>query len=160
MGAGQRITAVKEVPDDSTFLFRVRDADPAEEDADETDAAKIDETDDDDEPDEDEAVLTMSDEEVTGWLNRCMHFRHIRLDKGSGAPKRNGELVCANHGAMFEDDSGLCTYGPCEGAYLDSIEVEVRDGDVYLADDDYEFVGEGGIETDPTDLVSKSNIEF
>ena len=156
MGAGQRITAVEEVPDDSTFLFRVRDAE-SDEDADEI---AVDETGGDDEPDEDEAILTLSDGEVTGWLNRCMHFRHIRLDKGSGAPKRNGELVCANHGAMFEDDSGLCTYGPCEGAYLDPIEVEVRDGEVYLADDGYEFVGEGAIQTDPTDLASKSNIEF
>jgi len=31
---------------------------------------------------------------------------------------------------------------------------------VYLVDDDYEFVGTGGIETDPDDLGSKSNYEF
>ena len=80
--------------------------------------------------------------------------------KGSGAPKRNGELVCSNHGAMFDEESGLCTYGPCEDAVLDDIETETRDGDVYLVDDDYEYVGDGPVETDPADLASRSNREF
>ena len=97
---------------------------------------------------------------VACWRNYCQHYRHIKLDKGSGAPMRNGELVCANHGAMFDSASGECTYGPCEGAFLDAIEVTVTDGRVRLADDDYEFVGLGPAETDPTDLSSKSNLEF
>jgi nitrite reductase/ring-hydroxylating ferredoxin subunit len=139
METGERITAVEEVPDDTTFLFTVRDEESGERD---------------------EAILTRLDDEITGWLNRCMHFQHIRLDKGSGAPKRDGELVCANHGALFEDDTGRCTHGPCEGAYLNAVEVETRDGAVYLTDDDYEFVRDEGIETDPADLTSKSNIEF
>lgn len=139
MGTGQRITSIENVPSDTTLLFTVRDEASGEED---------------------EAILTQLDGEITGWINRCMHFRHVRLDKGSGAPKRNGELVCANHGALFEGDTGLCTHGPCEGAYLNSVEVEVRYGAVYLVDEDYEFVREGGIEKDPTDLTSKSNIEF
>ena len=139
METGERITAVEEVPDDTTFLFTVRDEESGERD---------------------EAILTRLDDGITGWLNRCMHFQHIRLDKGSGAPKRDGELVCANHGALFEDDTGRCTHGPCEGAYLNAVEVETRDGAVYLTDDDYEFVRDEGIETDPADLTSKSNIEF
>lgn len=134
----QRITAVGNVPADSTYLFTVRDRDG----------------------EEDEAILTRLDGEVAGWINRCMHFTHIRLDKGSGAPKRDGEIICANHGAYFEDDTGYCTFGPCEGAYLDEVDVEVREDAVYLVDDGYEFVREGGIETDPADLSSKSNIEF
>jgi nitrite reductase/ring-hydroxylating ferredoxin subunit len=139
MGTGQRVTAVDNVPSDTTFLFTVRDEESGEED---------------------EAILTQLDGEVTGWLNRCMHFRHIRLDKESGAPKRNGELVCANHGALFEDDTGRCIHSPCEGAHLNPVDIEVSDGAVYLVDDDYEFVRDGGIESDPTDLTSKSNIEF
>jgi nitrite reductase/ring-hydroxylating ferredoxin subunit len=139
METGQRVTSVENVPSDTTFLFTVRDEESGEED---------------------EAILTELDGAVTGWLNRCMHFRHIRLDKGSGAPKRNGELVCANHGALFEGDTGRCTHGPCEGAYLNPVDVEVSDGAVYLTDDEYEFVRDGGIESDPTDLTSKSNIEF
>ncbi|MFB6303853.1 MAG: (2Fe-2S)-binding protein, partial [Haloferacaceae archaeon] len=62
-------------------------------------------------------------------------------------------------GAYFESDSGLCTFGPCEGAYLNDVEVTVRDGDVYLTDDDYEFVRLGA-ERDELDLASESNVEF
>jgi nitrite reductase/ring-hydroxylating ferredoxin subunit len=95
--------------------------------------------------------------EVVCWLNYCQHMTHIKLDKGSGAPVRDGEVVCANHGALFAADSGKCTYGPCEGAFLTEIAVTVRDGGVYLDDDAYEFVGEGPVEGDD-DLSSTSNV--
>jgi nitrite reductase/ring-hydroxylating ferredoxin subunit len=94
---------------------------------------------------------------VAAWLNYCQHMTHIKLDKGSGAPVRGGEVVCANHGAMFDADSGQCTYGPCEGAYLNDIEVTVADGGVYLVDEDYEYVGDGPLEDDD-DRSSSSNV--
>ncbi len=134
-----RITDLEAVPDDTTHLFRLRDV--------ETDEVR-------------EAILVRQNGDVAGWLNYCQHFTHIHLDKGSGAPMRNGEIVCENHGAYFESDTGLCTYGPCEGAYLPDVEVTVDDGEVYLADDDYEFVGPGPIEKDDLDRASKSNVEF
>jgi hypothetical protein len=73
---------------------------------------------------------------------------------------RDGEIICANHGAYFESDSGQCTYGPCEGAFLEGIDVTAEDGDVYLTDEEYEFVATGGIETDDLDRTSTSNVEF
>jgi hypothetical protein len=72
--------------------------------------------------------------------DRSQQFTHIKLNKGSGAPMRDGERVCANHGAYFEQDTGHCTFGPCEGAYLEDIGITVRDGSVFLTDDTYEFV--------------------
>lgn len=139
----RRITAVEEVPAESTFLFRVRERD--DDEVQEAILVRF----GDDEPDDD----------IAGWLNYCQHFTHIKLDKGSGAPMRDGELVCSNHGAYFEADSGLCTFGPCEGAYLQEIAVTVEDGSVYLTDDEYEFVGTGPVEDDD-DLTSRSNYEF
>ncbi|WP_299333031.1 Rieske (2Fe-2S) protein [Haloplanus sp.] len=124
MDSDRRIAAVSDVPADTTFLFTVRDVD--------TDERR-------------EALLVRTpDEEVRGWLNYCRHLLDVRLDKGSGAPMRDGEVVCANHGAYFETDTGLCTFGPCEGAVLESVAVRVDGGDVYLADDDYAFAGVGG----------------
>ena len=73
----------------------------------------------------------------------CPHWRDVRLDKGSGATVRGDELVCEKHGATFERDSGNCTFGPCEGAVLETVDVEVADGDVYLTDDRYEFENRG-----------------
>ncbi|SEN21383.1 Ferredoxin subunit of nitrite reductase or a ring-hydroxylating dioxygenase [Halorientalis persicus] len=148
MDEDSRIAAVDDVPTDSTFLFRVRDR--------ETDEQK-------------EAIIVRVTEggdgegdpgELACWLNYCQHFTHIKLDKGSGAPMRDGEVVCANHGAYFETESGLCTYGPCEGAYLQAVEIGIADGAVYLTDEDYAFVGVGPGEQDELDLSSKSNYEF
>lgn len=140
MSSASRIASVQEVPEETTFLFRVRPVD------------------DDDE--QREAILLRDDEGVVSWLNYCQHFTHIKLDKGSGAEMRDGEVICTNHGAYFDADSGRCTFGPCEGAFLNEIEVGVEDGEVYLVDDDYEFVGIGEIETPDDDLGSKSNYEF
>jgi nitrite reductase/ring-hydroxylating ferredoxin subunit len=139
METDTRIASAEDVPADTTFLFTVRDVDTDEER---------------------EAILVRLNGDVACWLNYCQHFTHIKLDKGSGAPMRDGELICANHGAYFESDSGYCNHGPCEGAYLDGIDVTVADGDVLLSDDGYEFVATGPIESDDDDLTSTSNVEF
>ena len=139
MPSDGRITSVDVIPEESTFLFRVREIESGGER---------------------EAILLRIDGEVVGWLNYCRHLTHIKLDKGSGAPMRDDEIVCTNHGAMFEADSGLCTFGPCEGAYLEEIEIEVGDGEVYLADDGYEFVALGPMDDEDGDLTSTSNVEF
>ncbi|UPM41962.1 Rieske (2Fe-2S) protein [Halocatena salina] len=139
MTAGERIASVSEVPDDTTVLFTVRET--------ATDERK-------------EGILVRSNGTVIGWLNYCQHFTHIRLDKGSGAELRDSEIVCTNHGAMFDADTGQCTYGPCDGAYLHTLDVTSEDGAVYLTDDEYEFVALGPAETDDLDLTSTSNVEF
>ena len=144
---GERVASVSEVPVDGTFLFRVEAIDGGEVR---------------------EAILVAADgggpdaggDGVAAWLNHCQHFTHVRLDKGGGAPIRDGEVVCTNHGAMFDVGSGLCTHGPCEGAYLDGLDVEVVEGDVYLDDPAYAFVGLGPMERDVGDLSSTSNVEF
>lgn len=137
MDAASRIASAGDVREDDTFLFTVRNGAGEER----------------------EAVLVRVDDEVACWLNYCQHYTHIRLDKGSGAPIRDGEVVCTNHGAMFEADTGRCTFGPCEGAYLNPVSVAVEGGDVFLTDPDYEFVDVGGVEGDG-DRSSTSNLEF
>lgn len=126
----ERIAAVEEVPADGTLLYTLAD------DGDEREAI----------------LLKLSDGTVTSFLNYCMHWTDVKLDTGGGAPVRNDDVVCRKHAATFEKDSGVCTHGPCEGAQLDPVSVETRDGDVYLADDDYEFVRTGVEDDDPADL--------
>lgn len=138
MSGGRRVAPVEDVPDDTTLVFRIRNGDGEES----------------------EAILVRDDGGIEAWRNQCQHFRHVPLDKGDGATMRGDEIVCANHGAMFEAGSGRCTFGPCVGATLDPVDVTVKDGDVVLVDPDYEFVGTGPIEEDPTDLSSTSNVEF
>jgi len=111
-----RIVDVSELPDESTFLFTVREG-----------------------FDEREVVLVRMDGEVAAWRNFCPHWTDVRLDSGSGAECRDGEIVCTRHGATFDPDNGECTHGPCEGAFLEEVEVTVQDGVVYLTDEAYEF---------------------
>ena len=139
MATRRAIAPVDDVPAETTYLFTVSTVDSDEKR---------------------EAILVRSDGEIHAWLNYCQHYTHIKIDKGSGAEMRGEELICENHGAYFESDSGFCNFGPCEGAYLNRVEITVEDGTVYLTDGDYEFVAEGAIETDETDRESKSNYEF
>ncbi|MBX0293579.1 Rieske (2Fe-2S) protein [Haloarcula nitratireducens] len=135
MDEESRIAAVSEVPEDGSFLFTVRDGFDTEE-----------------------AILVRLTDGVVAFENYCPHWRDIRLDKGSGATMREDELVCEKHGATFESDSGACTFGPCEGAVLEEVEVAVDDGDVYLTDDRYEFENRGP--SGDHDLSSGGRIGF
>lgn len=85
-----------------------------------------------------EIILLRDGTTVSAWRNSCPHKPDVRLDPGSGAIVTDEQVVCHKHGARFEQDDGDCTYGPCRGSALDSIEVTVRGGDVYLTDDRFD----------------------
>lgn len=139
MNPDERIAAVTEVPADSTLVFTVTDRKTGVEH---------------------EAILIRTDAGIRCWLNYCRHLTHIRLDKGTGALVRGPEIICTNHGAMFRAATGYCTHGPCQGAYLERLDITVADGSVYLTDDQYTFAKRGPITTDVDDLSSTSNLEF
>lgn len=162
MSGRSRITDVGSVPADGSFLFTVRDADAGDEREAilvRVDGADSSGADGGGQGGGDDAAAS-DGPEIRGWLNYCQHLTHIRLDKGDGAPRRGDEVICTNHGAMFDVASGLCTFGPCEGAYLEGVAVDVADGAVFLTDDGYDLVGVGAIDRDDADLASTSNVEF
>lgn len=70
---------------------------------------------------------------AVAYLNICPHAGRSL----SWAPGRflieNGLLICAAHGASFTLQDGLCVLGPCRGASLQAVPVEVRDGEVHIA---------------------------
>ncbi|WP_436936091.1 Rieske (2Fe-2S) protein [Halovenus marina] len=135
MDESERIAALDEIPEDSSLLITVRDG-----------------------FDREEAILVRHDEGVLAVKNSCPHWTDVRLDSGSGATVRDDELVCAKHGATFEVDSGVCTYGPCEGAQIEPLSVTVSDDDVYLTDDTYTFEERGP--SGEHDLSSRGRIGF
>ncbi|GGJ00714.1 (2Fe-2S) ferredoxin [Halobellus salinus] len=106
-----------------------------------------------------EGLLTrLGDGTVVAYTNYCPHWRDVRLDKGPGATVRDEELVCGKHGASFEKATGHCDFGPCEGAVLDTFEVTVAEGGVYLTDEEWESADPGLSEE--RDLSSGSRIDF
>jgi nitrite reductase/ring-hydroxylating ferredoxin subunit len=76
------------------------------------------------------------DGDVHAYVNSCPH-RGTELDWQPGEVFDQDGLyfVCATHGAMFEADSGHCSAGPCRGAALVRVPVEIRDGVVMLVED-------------------------
>jgi nitrite reductase/ring-hydroxylating ferredoxin subunit len=139
----RRICDVEDVPAEGSFLFTYRDGFETGEallvrfGGDEPGSrVETDGGDSDDGP-------PAAGAEIACWKNYCQHWTDVRLDRGSGARVRDGELWCTKHAATFRLDDGVCTYGPCEGAVLDEVEVTVHDGGVYLTDDRYEFESVG-----------------
>jgi nitrite reductase/ring-hydroxylating ferredoxin subunit len=137
----RRICDVADIPESGTFLFTYRDGFDTEEailvrfggdDGDERTAG----ADGDDDGDG-------AGRGIACWKNYCQHWTDVRLDKGSGARVRDGELWCNKHAATFRLGDGVCTHGPCEGAVLDEVDVTVHDGGVYLTDDRYELEATG-----------------
>lgn len=71
---------------------------------------------------------------VRAWLNVCPHAgRRLDWSPGKFLRDRQGRLVCAVHGATFELGAGECVAGPCRGAFLRAVAVDVREGAVWLA---------------------------
>jgi len=70
---------------------------------------------------------------LTAWRNVCPHQGRAL----NWAPDRflfspDGLLVCSHHGASFDLAGGECVAGPCKGAQLAPLAIEVEDGQVYL----------------------------
>ena len=77
-------------------------------------------------------ILVRAGETVAAFHNECPHAGR-RLDWAPGKFLiDNGTLICAAHGAVFGLQSGHCHGGPCRGASLRSVPVEVIDGQVCL----------------------------
>ncbi len=78
-------------------------------------------------------ILLRRGDEVRAWLNICPHAGR-RLDWAPGKfLLKNDLLICAVHGASFATANGECVAGPCRGAHLRAVPVEVEDGVVMLA---------------------------
>jgi nitrite reductase/ring-hydroxylating ferredoxin subunit len=78
-------------------------------------------------------VLYRDGERVRAWFNVCPHAgRRLDWAPGQFLKSREGLLVCAAHGASFELQGGECVAGPCRGESLRPVEVEVREGAVWL----------------------------
>jgi nitrite reductase/ring-hydroxylating ferredoxin subunit len=73
---------------------------------------------------------------VYAYVNRCPHAGHpLNLRPHEFLTPDRSLLVCNSHGALFEIPTGRCVDGPCAGASLRPIPIEVRAGYVLLGPD-------------------------
>lgn len=74
-----------------------------------------------------EAMLINVDGDLYAYLNRCRHIG-ISLDwvDNQFFTEDKRYLICANHGATYEPRTGECIWGPCVGASLQSVPLEIE----------------------------------
>ena len=132
MDEGRAIVARDDVPADGTLLFSMANGENGVE-----------------------GILLELADGVVAFENYCQHWRDVRLDSGDGATMRDGEIICEKHGAYFESESGYCNFGPCEGAFLEEIDIEVTGGTVYLTDNRYSNPQLGPVAPDDGDSGSR-----
>ncbi|OYR60809.1 Rieske (2Fe-2S) protein [Halorubrum ezzemoulense] len=142
--SGYRLTTVETVREQGSWAFTAREGD---EDrgvflvlcADESD-----ERDDEDPP-------------VRAWINRCTHEDQRLHREAVGAVTRGGSVVCPKHGSAFDACDGGCDNGEAAGTTLRSVDVTVRDGAVFLTDDDLSYLREGLPDEDDDDGAGPSS---
>jgi nitrite reductase/ring-hydroxylating ferredoxin subunit len=67
--------------------------------------------------------------QVFAYQNYCMHVGHpLNWQPDRFLTEDGGQIVCSSHGALYEIDTGICVAGPCTGAELISLPVDVRAG--------------------------------
>ena len=72
-------------------------------------------------------------DDVYAYQNFCAHVGHpLNWTPDGFLSKDRRAIQCASHGALYEIDTGLCFRGPCVGKSLRQVEVDVRDGVVYV----------------------------
>ena len=74
---------------------------------------------------------------VFAYQNVCVHVGHpLNWSPDRFLTKDKSALICASHGAMYEIESGDCIAGPGKGRSLQAVEVEIRDGLIYVSGPD------------------------
>ncbi|KAA9130954.1 Rieske 2Fe-2S domain-containing protein [Marinihelvus fidelis] len=79
-------------------------------------------------------LVVMVDGDVRAWANVCPHMgRSLSWAPGEFLYDNQGRLVCPHHGALFITGTGECVEGPCRGASLTPVAIDVRGGEVFAA---------------------------
>ncbi len=81
-----------------------------------------------------EGVLVCFKGQLLAYENRCQHLP-LPLDYGDNRffTKDGRHLLCQMHGAVYEPTTGVCVRGPCFGARLAALPIEIARGQVWLA---------------------------
>ena len=77
-------------------------------------------------------LLYRSGPEVKAFINCCPHFSlPLNSRPGEFLLMSEGRIMCAHHCAVFRLQDGQCVDGPAGSTVLETVRVEVRDGQIY-----------------------------
>lgn len=78
-------------------------------------------------------LVARKDGQLHVYVNWCPHLGiELNFQPDEFFDLDRDFLQCANHGALFEVDSGLCVRGPCKGASLRKVGFAVVDGQILV----------------------------
>ena len=79
-----------------------------------------------------EAFIFKRDGKYFAYLNLCRHWS-VGLDFNDNEFLSEDKqwLVCKNHGAVYNPESGICESGPCGGAGLYKVPLVEKNGLIY-----------------------------
>ena len=67
------------------------------------------------------------------YRNECPHMNLPLTNRSKGIfDKNQGRLVCMQHTAEFDIETGLCVKGPCKGMELEPVNIELNNGKLFL----------------------------
>jgi nitrite reductase/ring-hydroxylating ferredoxin subunit len=76
-------------------------------------------------------------DDVFAYQNFCVHVGHpLNWSPNKFLTKDKSAIICASHGATYQIETGDCFAGPGSGKTLRKVEVDVRDGIVYVSGPD------------------------
>lgn len=82
---------------------------------------------------EGEVVLVRQHREVFAYRNHCPHLGiELNFQPDVFLDLDGRYIQCANHGALFQIEDGLCVYGPCQGQALQPLPIQLHEGVIYL----------------------------
>lgn len=83
-----------------------------------------------------DGFVALFDGQIVAYENLCRHIP-LTIDYGDNRffTTDGRQFVCQTHGAIYEPLSGLCVRGPCEGASLRKLEIEVSEGKIFLLEE-------------------------
>lgn len=77
-------------------------------------------------------VIRRGDTAVS-YLNSCPHIgTPLEIRPGRFLDQSGEHILCSTHGALFTIDAGLCIAGPCVDDTLTPIDIEIRNGAVFV----------------------------
>ena len=77
--------------------------------------------------------IVKKDSKITVYENSCPHTQGpLDWTPDQFLDINNNYIMCANHGALFEINNGLCIYGPCKAQSLRALAFTIKDEDIYL----------------------------
>ena len=71
--------------------------------------------------------------QVHVYVNSCPHIGiPLEFMPDDFLDQEKRYILCANHGALFEIETGECVAGPCSGQSLEAVPFALEDGNIRL----------------------------